>query len=257
MTRLTQCMATTTLIAVAGFLLAPSAAPAQDTAATQPQTQASEEQAMSREEQIAELRKQAGYAIGYNIGSQVARQGLEVDQDQMVEGLKAAMSGEQPKMSPQQMQGVLQMLQQMAMQEQAQANAASGEEYLEENAEKQGVKTTDSGLQYKVIEAGEGEAPEASDTVTVHYTGQLTDGTVFDSSRQRGEPATFPLDGVIPGWTEGLQLMKPGAKYQFVIPADLGYGQRGTPGGPIPPNATLIFDVELISVGEPAEAAAE
>jgi len=249
MTRRMHWMST---LAVAGVLLSPAGLLADDPKEGQAKPEEAAQTQMSEEQKVDQLRKQAGYAIGFNIGSQVARQGLQVDQDRLVEGLKAALAGEQPEMDPQQMRAVLQMLQQRAMQQQAQANAATGDAFLEQNAAKQGVKTTDSGLQYKVMEQGQGESPEASDTVTVHYEGKLTDGTVFDSSYQRGEPATFPLNGVIKGWTEGLQLMKPGAKYQFVIPADLGYGQRGTPGGPIPPNATLVFDVELISVGEPA-----
>jgi FKBP-type peptidyl-prolyl cis-trans isomerase len=121
--------------------------------------------------------------------------------------------------------------------------------FLVENATKEGVMTTESGLQYKIIEEGTGAVPTASDVVTVHYTGKLTDGTVFDSSVQRGEPVSFPLNGVIAGWTEGLQLVKEGGKIELYIPSELGYGERGA-GGVIPPNATLIFEVELISIEE-------
>ncbi len=120
-------------------------------------------------------------------------------------------------------------------------------EYLDENAKKEGVTVTASGLQYKVLEEGTGRQPVATDTVEVHYTGTLTDGTKFDSSRDRGQTIEFPLNGVIAGWTEGVQLMKEGARYEFTIPSELGYGARGA-GGVIPPNATLIFDVELIAV---------
>ena len=123
-----------------------------------------------------------------------------------------------------------------------------GKAYLEENGKKEGVKTTSSGLQYKVLKQGEGKTPKASDTVSVHYRGTLLDGTEFDSSIKRGEPAEFPLNRVIKGWTEGVQLMKEGSKYQFVIPPQLAYGESGTPGGPIGPNATLIFEVELLKV---------
>jgi FKBP-type peptidyl-prolyl cis-trans isomerase FklB len=112
------------------------------------------------------------------------------------------------------------------------------------------VKTLPSGLQYKVIQAGKGKKPKATDTVTTHYRGTLIDGTEFDSSVSRGKPASFPVSGVIPGWTEALQLMEEGAKWQLFIPSNLAYGERGTPGGPIGPNATLIFDIELISVQE-------
>lgn len=123
-----------------------------------------------------------------------------------------------------------------------------GQAFLQENAKKDEVKTTPSGLQYKVLTEGTGKSPKATDTVTVNYRGSLLDGTEFDSSYKRGEPISFPLNRVIPGWTEGVQLMKEGAKYQFYIPANLAYGKQGTPGGPIGPDETLIFDVELIKV---------
>ena len=119
---------------------------------------------------------------------------------------------------------------------------------MKENAKKEGVKTTASGLQYTVLKEGTGKSPKATDTVKVNYEGKLIDGKVFDSSYKRGEPIEFPLNGVIKGWTEGVQLMKEGATYEFVIPYKLAYGESGTPGGPIPPNATLIFKVELIQV---------
>jgi len=126
--------------------------------------------------------------------------------------------------------------------------AAAGADFLKEHAQKEGVKTTPSGLQYKVLKEGEGKSPKATDNVRVHYRGTLLNGTEFDSSIKRGEPAEFPLNHVIKGWTEGVQLMKEGAKYQFFIPANLAYGERGTPGGPIGPNETLIFEVELLKV---------
>jgi FKBP-type peptidyl-prolyl cis-trans isomerase len=138
---------------------------------------------------------------------------------------------------------------QASIKEKAQKNLADGEKFLTENKTKEGVKTTESGLQYKVLEAGEGPSPKAGDTVTVHYRGTFVDGTEFDSSYQRGEPATFPLTGVIPGWTEALQLMKKGSKWMLFIPSELAYGERGA-GNRIPPNSTLIFEVELLSSQE-------
>jgi FKBP-type peptidyl-prolyl cis-trans isomerase FklB len=140
------------------------------------------------------------------------------------------------------------MEKQMAQREEAaKENLREGQEFLSENAQKDGVRTTESGLQYEVIEKGSGKTPTPESTVTVHYRGTLIDGTEFDSSYRRGEPATFPVNGVIAGWTEALQLMSEGAKYKLYIPADLAYGERGA-GQAIGPNETLIFDVELISV---------
>ena len=130
----------------------------------------------------------------------------------------------------------------------AQSAIEKGQTYLAENAKKPGVKTTASGLQYTVLKEGTGKSPKATDTVLVHYRGTLLNGTEFDSSYKRNQPIEFPLNGVIPGWTEGVQLMKEGAKYQFVIPSNLAYGRRGTPGGPIGPDETLIFEVELLKV---------
>ena len=130
----------------------------------------------------------------------------------------------------------------------AQNALEQGQTYLADNGKKEGVKTTASGLQYKVLQEGTGKSPKATDTVLVHYRGTLLNGKEFDSSYKRNEPIEFPLNGVIAGWTEGVQLMKEGAKYQFVIPSNLAYGRRGTPGGPIGPDETLIFEVELLKV---------
>ena len=130
----------------------------------------------------------------------------------------------------------------------AQSALEDGQTYLKQNATKEGVHSTASGLQYKVLKEGTGKSPKATDTVLVHYRGTLLNGKEFDSSYKRNEPIEFPLNGVIPGWTEGVQLMKEGAKYQFVIPSSLAYGRRGTPGGPIGPDETLIFEVELLKV---------
>ena len=208
---------------------------------------------------------QLSYAIGYMTGVQMAQQGINVAQpQQFAQGVTAALSGEQPRLDPQQMQQVLaQWTEQRrqayerqveALQQQGQEQAAQGQEFLAQNQQKEGVQVTESGLQYQVLEEGEGEQPTAGDQVRVHYRGRLIDGTVFDSSYERGQPAEFPLGGVIPGWTEGLQLMKEGAKYRFYIPADLAYGAQGRP-PVIPPNATLIFDVELLDVLDDAAGA--
>ena len=132
----------------------------------------------------------------------------------------------------------------------AKKNKTEGDAFLAENKKKEGVKTLPSGLQYKVIKAGTGKKPKMNDTVTVNYRGTLIDGTEFDNSYKRGQPATFQVNGVIPGWTEALQLMEQGAKWQLFIPSNLAYGERGAPGGQIGPNATLIFEIELISIQE-------
>jgi len=195
--------------------------------------------------------QKASYAIGFQVGSNFASQGVELDAEALSEGVKAGMRRAQPRISPAEMEAAMMAFQQELMQQQAaqQAEAAeAGSDFLAENAQKEGVKVTDSGLQYRVIEEGQGESPTAEDRVSVHYEGRLVDGTVFDSSYQRGEPAVFPVGGVIAGWTEALQLMKPGAKYELYIPSDLAYGERGAPRGGIGPNQTLIFEVELLEV---------
>jgi FKBP-type peptidyl-prolyl cis-trans isomerase len=198
----------------------------------------------------------ASYAIGFDIGSSLKSQDVtDLNLDLMYQGMVDAQSGEDTLMTQDEMMAALQTFQDTIMQRQQEKaeretteNLAAGEAFLAENATKEGVQITESGLQYRVIEEGSGANPSATSSVTVHYRGTLIDGTEFDSSYSRGEPATFGLNQVIPGWTEGLQLMNVGSKYEFVIPSDLGYGERGTQGGSIGPNATLIFQVELISI---------
>ncbi len=195
------------------------------------------------------------YSVGFQVGGDFQKQGVELNAEAMVRGVQDAIAAAEPKLTSEEMNRVLVQLKQkimFAQQEEreriSRESAQAGKLFLAENAKKEGVKTTESGLQYEVIQEGAGESPGAQDTVTVHYKGTLLDGTEFDSSYGRGEPASFRLDRVIKGWTEGVQLMKPGAKYKFYIPSALAYGPRG--GGQIPPNSTLIFEVELLSVGE-------
>ena len=200
--------------------------------------------------QLKDLKDKASYSIGMNIGMNFKKQNVELNPDALMAGVKDALSGKKPALSDVEAREVMnQWSKELADKQKAMAdkNAADGKKFLEDNKKKEGVKTTASGLQYKVSKEGTGPQPKASDTVTVDYRGTLIDGTEFDSSYKRGQPATFPLNGVIKGWTEGLQLMKTGAKYQFFIPSDLAYGQRAM-GPDIAPNSTLIFDVELKSV---------
>jgi FKBP-type peptidyl-prolyl cis-trans isomerase len=196
----------------------------------------------------------ASYAIGHNIGSNMHRQGIDFDVDQLVAGLRDGLAGNDPAVPPEEMQAAMQAFQQEVMaaqqakmEQQGAENLAAGKAFLEENAKKEGVQVSDSGLQYQILEPGSGPSPESGDTVVVHYTGTLIDGTKFDSSRDRGQPATFPVDGVIPGFSEGLKLLKKGGKAKLWIPADIGYGPQGA-GAAIPPNATLIFDIEMVDV---------
>jgi FKBP-type peptidyl-prolyl cis-trans isomerase FkpA/FKBP-type peptidyl-prolyl cis-trans isomerase FklB len=196
----------------------------------------------------------ASYAIGVQIGRSLKSQNADVSVPALTQGLSDALGGTEPKLKPEEMQAALQKLQEESMKkamEAAEKNAKEGEAWLEKNKQKPGVKTTESGLQYEVVKEGAGKTPTENDTVRVHYTGTLTNGEKFDSSVDRGEPAEFPVGGVIPGWTEALKLMKEGSKYKLAIPAKLAYGPSGRPG--IPPNSTLLFDVELLEV-KPAPA---
>jgi len=192
--------------------------------------------------------QQVSYGLGMMIGEQLKQFG-DVDFELFMQGLEAQNGGAETVMSVPEAQAVLQTRQERLMEEQRAEAAEGNEAFLAENAAREEVSVTDSGLQYEVLEASDGAMPTIDDTVTVHYVGTLTDGTEFDSSIARGEPASFPLQGVIPGWTEGLQLMPLGSKYRFVIPSDLAYAERGAPPA-IGPDATLVFEVELLEIAE-------
>ena len=188
------------------------------------------------------------YALGRGIGQQLKSMKIEnYDIKEFSRSIEDVMAGRDTDMTAREAQVMLSEYFQKKEKQQAEENIAKGKAYLEENGKREGVITTKSGLQYEVLTEGTGKSPKATDKVRCHYEGRLTDGSVFDSSYQRGEPADFGLNQVIAGWTEGVQLMKEGAKYRFHIPYLLGYGERGA-GASIPPYATLVFDVELIKV---------
>ena len=196
----------------------------------------------------------ASYSIGVQLGTQIAKVKEMVNEDAIMKGFKDSLAGAELQLSAEDMQAAMQSFQQnmvaaqQAKQEElASTGKAEGDKFLADNKLKEGVKTTESGLQYKVITAGTGATPTATDTVVTHYTGTLVNGKVFDSSHKRNAPATFPVNGVIKGWTEALQLMKVGAKWQLVIPAELAYGARGA-GASVGPNQVLIFEIELLEI---------
>lgn len=199
------------------------------------------------------------YMVGMALGRQFEPMKDELDIDVVVKAIKTTLAGEKLLMTDEQAQAIgegfqrkLQARQIEKMMADASANAEAGAKFLAENAKKPGVVTTDSGLQYLVIEPGKGDKPTTEDTVRVNYKGSLLDGTVFDDSAQHGGAAEFPLAQVVPGWQEGIVLMPVGSKYRFWIPSELGYGETGTPGGPIPPNSTLVFEVELLDIVDKA-----
>lgn len=188
------------------------------------------------------------YALGFGIGRQLADMGAnDIVTEDFAAAMKDVLTGAELKIDEAEAQALVQEYLQKKGEEKVKAVKAEGENFLAENAKKEGVVTLPSGLQYQVLKEGNGKSPKATDQVKCHYEGTLINGKIFDSSYRRNEPATFPLNGVIAGWTEGLQLMKEGAKYRFFIPFNLAYGTRGA-GQDIPPYAALIFDVELIEV---------
>jgi len=269
----------------AAFCLAPAAI-AQDDAMPDSPDQPVDSAPMPPQQNQIDL-GELSYSLGFQIGSQIARQGANLDTEQLAAGVADAAGGSQPQIEPGRMagymlvyqRGLLQRQQQVLQQQIAQAeeagdesrrafleerlsqtedaldrqaqlvrNGQAGQQFLAENAQREGVQTTESGLQYEILQEGEGDAPGSGDTVVVHYQGTFIDGEEFDSSYARGEPATFTLGpgNVIQGWTEGLQLVKPGGKIKLFVPPNLAYGSQGK--GSVPPNATLIFEVELLEV---------
>nr|WP_320136301.1 FKBP-type peptidyl-prolyl cis-trans isomerase [uncultured Amphritea sp.] len=220
-----------------------------------------------KEQAVAEVEKpytletdqqKLGYSLGLMLGERLKADVEELDVDALRRAVETVYSGDEPLLKPEEVEAIMMAFQQAKMAEQqaqfakiSEGNLKKGQDYQAENAKKDGVVTTESGLQYEELTAGEGDSPKAEDTVKVHYRGSLIDGTDFDSSYSRGEPVSFPLNGVIPGWTEGLQLMKAGGKARLVLPAELAYGPGGM-GDAIGPNETLVFEVELLEIN-PAE----
>jgi FKBP-type peptidyl-prolyl cis-trans isomerase FklB len=202
---------------------------------------------------LKDAKEKESYSLGYQFGQSIKAQGIDLDLDIYASGIRDGLSGFTPQLSPDEMRTtVLELQKRLAAARQketkgiADKNLAEGKAFLEENKKRDGVVALPSGLQYKVLAVGSGKTPKATDSVTVNYRGTLLDGREFDNSYKRGQPTTFPLGNVIRGWTEALQLMKEGSKWQIFIPPSLGYGDRGA--GPVPPNSTLIFEVELLAV---------
>lgn len=201
--------------------------------------------------QLDSIEAKASYAIGLQIGQQLKDSGLkDLDINAIKQGLEDVLTEKQPILPLNELHDALRQIHERAMAEkkkEAEKAAQAGVDFLKENLTKDGVKSTESGLQYSILKEGDGKIPATTDTVRVHYTGQLIDGTVFDSSVERGQPAEFPVNGVIRGWVEALQLMPVGSKWRLYIPQELAYGSQGA-GASIPPFSTLIFDVELLAI---------
>jgi FKBP-type peptidyl-prolyl cis-trans isomerase FklB len=244
-------------VAQAGSTKSQTPSKSQSTTPTQPKAQPSPTpQAAASESPLKTEKEKVSYAIGMNIGENFHRQGIEVDPNLFMQGLKDASAGgktlitdEEARAILTQYQGELRAKMEQKIKESAETNKKEGEEFLAANKSKEGVVTLPSGLEYKILKAGTGPKPSAADTVECNYRGTLLNGTEFDSTAKHGgEPSKFPVSGVIKGWTEALQLMPVGSKWQLFIPSNLAYGERGTPGGEIGPNSTLVFEVELISI---------
>jgi FKBP-type peptidyl-prolyl cis-trans isomerase FklB len=204
--------------------------------------------------ELKEQKDKESYSLGYQFGQNLKSQGVDINLDIYTSGIRDALGGKDSLMSQEEIRATIEELQKRVMaarqkelKEKGEMNLAEGKAFLEGNKRKEGIKTLPSGLQYKVLVEGSGKTPKATDTVTVHYRGTLINGSEFDSSYKKGQPSTFQVNGVIRGWSEALQLMKVGSKWQLFIPSELAYGERAV-GGQIPPHSTLIFEVELISV---------
>lgn len=195
--------------------------------------------------------QRASYAIGRNIATEIANPDVPFDVEALIAGFRDALTNKESRLSEEEVAAAMQqfqMLVQTQMQKKAETQAQAGQKYLEEAAKKATVKKTESGLLYEVVKEGTGASPTENDTVVCHYKGTLVDGTEFDSSYKRGQPAEFPVNGVIQGWTEALQMMKVGGKWKLYIPPNLAYGPQGRPG--IPPNAVLVFEIELLDIAK-------
>ncbi len=203
---------------------------------------------------LKDQKDKESYSLGYQFGQNLKSQGVDINLDIYTSGIRDALGGKDSLMSQEEIRATIEELQKRVMaarqkelKEEAEMNLAESKAFLEENKKKEGIKTLPSGLQYKVLVEGSGKTPKSTDTVTVHYRGTLINGSEFDSSYKKGQPSTFQVNSVIRGWSEALQLMKGGSRWQLFIPPGLAYGERAV-GGQIPPNSTLIFEVELISV---------
>jgi FKBP-type peptidyl-prolyl cis-trans isomerase FkpA len=231
--------------------------PADKAAATKPAAE-TKEGAATAIPGLPTEKEQVSYMVGMALAKQLDPMKEEIDVDTISKAIKTSLAGGKLLLTEEQAQKIgenfgqkMQAKQIAKMMADAKSNLEAGQKFLAGNAKKPGVQTTASGLQYQVVTEGKGAKPKAGDVVRVHYKGSLLDGKVFDSSYDRGQPVVFPLDQVVPGWQEGLQLMPVGSKYKLWIPANLGYGEKGTPGGPIGPNSTLVFDLELIDIVKP------
>ena len=212
----------------------------------------------SAEEALTTLEQKFSYGLGFQIASDLKQKNIKVETDVFLQGIKDVLTDAPLKISTDEIRATFEAYQAKQMEEYnaiAEKNKKAGEEFLAKNKKEKGVVTLESGLQYRIIKEGSGKKPLITDTVTVNYRGALINGKEFDSSYQRGTPATFSVNGIIKGWQEALPLMKEGAKWQVFIPSELAYGPQGGPGGGIGPNETLIFDIELIGIKEAEEAA--